>query len=271
MSTTFDRSSNAAAAGQAAAAANTLPLSGKAIVVTGGSRGIGAGVVRMALAQGADVAFSYNRNLDGARALCEEMQAAHPERQCLALHAQVADTGGSEEFADAALEWLGTIDVLVNNAGVTRDMNFARMQREDWDEVIETNLGSMFNVTKPFVMPLVKRRGGAIINITSVVGVYGAAGQTSYAASKAGIIGFTKSLAKEIGGMGVRVNAVAPGIIETDMTAEMPEAKLNAVKAMIPQGLGTVEDVAHVVCFLASDRARYINGQVIEVGGGLIL
>jgi 3-oxoacyl-[acyl-carrier protein] reductase len=225
----------------------------------------------MALAQGAEVAFSYNRNVDGARALCEEMRAVHPDRQCLALHAQVADTEGSEEFATAALEGLGAIDVLVNNAGVARDRAFARMEREDWDEVIETNLGSMFNVTKPLVMPLVKRRGGAIVNITSVVGVHGAPGQTSYAASKAGIIGFTKALAKEIGGMGVRVNAVAPGIIETDMTAEIPEEKLNAARAMIPQGLGTVEDVAHVVCFLASDRARYITGQVIEVGGGLVL
>jgi 3-oxoacyl-[acyl-carrier protein] reductase len=167
---------------------------------------------------------------------------------------------------------MGTLHVLVNNAGVARDSSFARMPREDWDEVIETNLGSMFNVTKPLVMPLVKQRSGAIINITSVVGVHGAPGQTSYAASKAGIIGFTKALAKEIGRFGVTVNAVAPGFIETDMTAAIPQERFEYIKTLIPsRRFGSVDDVAHLVCFLASERARYITGQVIEVTGGLVL
>ncbi|UNO44317.1 SDR family oxidoreductase [Streptomyces sp. MST-110588] len=249
-----------------------MPLAGKRFVVTGGSRGIGAAVVRLALAQGAEVAFSYHRSAEAARALCQEMRAAHPGQQCMALPAQVGDTAAVEEFTAAALECLGTLDVLVNNAGVTRDATFARMRREDWDEVVETNLGSMFNVTRPLVMPLVKRRGGAIVNLTSAVGLHGAPGQTSYAASKAGIIGFTKALAKEIGEFGITVNAVAPGFIETDMTAQIPPERMEYVKALIPgHRLGTAEDVAHLVCFLASDHARYITGQVIEVSGGLLL
>jgi 3-oxoacyl-[acyl-carrier protein] reductase len=224
------------------------------------------------MAQGAEVVFSYHRSVDQARVLAKEMRAAYPDRQCMALPAQVSDTTGSEEFAAAALECLGTVDVLVNNAGMTRDSAFARMRREDWDEVIEVNLGSMFNVTRPLVMPLVRQRSGAIINMTSVVGVHGGHGQASYAASKAGIIGFTKALAKEIGGLGVTVNAVAPGLIETDMTAEIPAERLSLARAQIPgQRLGSVDDVAHLVCFLASDRARYITGQVIEVAGGLVL
>jgi 3-oxoacyl-[acyl-carrier protein] reductase len=249
-----------------------LPLAGRRFVVTGGSRGIGEAIVRLALAQGAEVVFSYHRNAGRARELCAQLRTAHPGRQCMAFHAQVSDADEVQQFAAAALESLGTLDVLVNNAGVARDAAFARMRREEWDEVIETNLGSMFNVTWPLVMPLVKQRGGAIINITSAIGVHGAPGQTCYAASKAGIIGFTKALAKEIGGFDVTVNAVAPGYIDTDMMTEIGEERLSHVKSMIPSHrLGSASDVAHLVCFLASDRARYITGQVIEVSGGLVL
>jgi 3-oxoacyl-[acyl-carrier protein] reductase len=247
-------------------------LAGKRFVVTGGSRGIGAAVVRLALAQGADVVFSYHRSIDAARSLCEEMNRTHPGQQCLALPAVVSDPANAAQFATAALECMGTLDVLVNNAGIIRDRTFTRMAHDEWDDMIETNLTGMFNVTQPLVMPMVKQRGGAVVNVSSVVGVRGAPGQTGYAASKAGIIGFTKALAKEIGQFDVTVNAVAPGLIETDMTAGLPPERIDLARALIPtRKLGSPEDVAHMICFLASDRARYITGQVIEVAGGLVL
>ncbi|MBF6049633.1 SDR family oxidoreductase [Streptomyces sp. NRRL B-1677] len=253
--------------------ADALPLSGRKCVVTGGSRGIGAAVVRMVLAQGADVAFGYHHSSDRAEALRDELRTAYPEQRCTALPGEVSDGAGAEKFAAEALKSLGGgLDVLVNNAGITRDISFARMRREQWDEVIDTNLGSMFNVTRPLVMPLVKQRNGTVINITSASGIHGAPGQTAYSASKSGIIGFTKALAKEVGGLGVTVNAVAPGFIHTDMTAAIPEQHADRLKSMIPtQEFGSADDVAALVCFLASDRARYITGQVIEISGGLVL
>ncbi|UGQ12164.1 SDR family oxidoreductase [Yinghuangia sp. ASG 101] len=253
--------------------ADALPLRGRRCVVTGGSRGIGAAVVRMMLAQGADVAFGYHRSADQAHALSGDMRAAWPEQRCTALPGEVADTAGAERFTADALESLGGgLDVLVNNAGVTGDISFARMRREQWDEVVDTNLGSMFNVTRPLVMPLVRQRNGTVVNITSASGLHGAPGQTAYSASKSGIVGFTKALAKELGGLGVTVNAVAPGFIDTDMTAAIPEPHTRHVRSMIPGGeFGSADDVAALVCFLASDRARYITGQVIEISGGLVL
>lgn len=249
-----------------------LPLAGKAMVVTGGSRGIGAAIVRLAVTQGAEVVFSYHRSTDRAQALRDEMRGAFPDRQCMPLRAQVSDAREMANFAEAAIECLGTPDALINNAGVTLDRAFARMKRADWDEVIETNLGSMYNATSPLIVPLTKRRRGAVINISSTTGVYGAAGQVSYAASKAGIIGFTKALAKEVAGSGVTVNAVAPGLIDTEMASAIPHDKLGLITALIPaKRLGTPEEVAHMVCFLASDHARYITGQVIEVAGGFAL
>jgi 3-oxoacyl-[acyl-carrier protein] reductase len=247
-------------------------LAGKRFVVTGGSRGIGAAVVRLALAQGADVVFSYRRSIDAARSLCDEMNRTYPGQQCLALPAEVSDSANAAQFATAALECMGTLDVLVNNAGIVRDRTFTRMLPDEWDDMIETNLTGIFNVTQPLVMPMVKQRGGAVVNVSSVVGVRGAPGQTGYAASKAGIIGFTKALAKEIGQFDVTVNAVAPGFIETDMTAGLPPERIDLARTLIPtRRLGSPEDVAHLICFLASDRARYITGQVIEVAGGLVL
>ncbi|WP_328463417.1 3-oxoacyl-ACP reductase FabG [Streptomyces sp. NBC_00448] len=253
--------------------ADDLPLSGRKCVITGGARGIGAAVVRLALAQGAHVVFGYHSSAAAAAELSDEMSAAYPDQQCTALPGRVGDTVDASRFAADALRALdGELDVLVNNAGVTHDVSFARMRREQWDEVVETNLGSMFNVTRPLVMPLVRRRRGTVVNVTSASGIHGAPGQTAYSASKSGVIGFTKALAKEVGGLGVTVNAVAPGFIATDMTAAIPEPQLERVKSLIPtREFGSAEDVAALVCFLASDRARYITGQVIEMSGGLTL
>ncbi|GAB2579291.1 3-oxoacyl-[acyl-carrier-protein] reductase [Streptomyces capparidis] len=259
---------SAARAGQDAA-----PLAGRTCVVTGGSRGIGAAVVRRAVAQGADVVFGYHRSAASAKALCEELGAAHPDRRCVALPGRVSDTAQAQQFAAEAVRLLGgELDILVNNAGVTHDVVFARMSPEQWQEVVDTNLGSMYNVTRPLVMPLVRRRRGTIVNVTSVAGIHGAPGQTAYAASKSGIIGFTKALAKELGGLGVTVNAVAPGFIRTDMTAAIPAPQTERLKTLIPSGeFGSADDVAALICFLASDSARYITGQVIEMSGGLVL
>ncbi|GAA0587713.1 SDR family NAD(P)-dependent oxidoreductase [Streptomyces crystallinus] len=249
-----------------------LPLAGRGCVVTGGSRGIGAAIVRLALAQGADVVFGYHSGEDRARALADELRADHPDQRCVPLYAHVADAGEAERFATAALGRLDRFDVLVNNAGLTRDTLFARMGPQQWHDVIGTNLDSMYTVTRPLLMPLVKQRGGAIINIASSSGLHGIPGQTAYSAAKAGVIGFTKALAKEIGARGVTVNAVAPGLIETDMTAAIPPDRAELLRSLIPtHTFGSPLDVAHLVCFLASDRARYITGQAIEVSGGLVV
>ena len=247
-------------------------LDKKKVLVTGGSRGIGAGIVRAALAEGADVAFLFQQNGDLAQDLAQQMTALHPDRRCLPFQCDVADTAATRETIKSITADLGAIDVIVNNAGITRDAALARMRREQWDEVIGTNLGSMYNVTQPLLMQLVKQRSGSIINMTSFAGVYGASAQTNYAASKGGIIAFTKALSKEVAEFGVRVNAVAPGFIETEMMMIMTEERLKHMKSQIPVGrFGTVEDVAHLVCFLASDKAAYITGQVIQVDGGLVL
>ncbi len=247
-------------------------LDKKKIVVSGGSRGIGAGLVRAAMEDGAEVAFLFHHSSAPANELAEEMGERYPAQRCLALQCDVTDTAGVREVLQSISLELGNIDGLVNNAGLTRDAAFARMTRQQWDEVMATNLGSMFNVTQPLVMQLVKQRSGSIINMTSASGVYGSGGQTNYSASKAGIIGFTRALSKEIACFGVRVNAVAPGFIETEMIAGMDKDKLQYMKSRIPAGrLGTLRDVAHLVCFLLSDKAAYITGQVIQVDGGLTL
>ncbi|OIJ89440.1 hypothetical protein BIV25_33835 [Streptomyces sp. MUSC 14] len=249
-----------------------LPLAGRGCVVTGGSRGIGAAVVRMAVAQGADVVLGYHSGEKQARALADDLSAAHPGRRCIPLYADVSDTEAAARFAASALDHLDRFDVLVNNAGITRDTLFARMTPEQWHQVIDTNLNSMYTVTRPLLMPLVKQRSGAIVNITSSAGLHGTPGQTAYSAAKAGIVGFTKALSKEIAARGVTVNAVAPGLIDTDMTAAIPEDRAEFLKSLIPgQEFGSPEDVACLVCFLASDQARYITGQTIEISGGLVV
>ncbi|KOV83509.1 3-oxoacyl-ACP reductase FabG [Nocardia sp. NRRL S-836] len=250
----------------------TGTLAGRRFVVTGGSRGIGAAVVRLAVAEGADVVFGYQRNADAARELCQEVTKAHPDRICTALPVEVSDQEDVAEFIEGALGALGSIDVLVNNAGISRSSAFTGTPRGEWDELVETNLGGLFNLTQPLVRPMVERGAGAVINLSSVAGLHGSAMQAGYSTTKAGVIGFTKALSKEISGFGVTVNAVAPGLIETDMTAVIPAEYQELVRARIPSGrFGTPRDVAHTVCFLASDRARYITGQVIEIAGGLVL
>jgi len=247
-------------------------LEGKRIIVTGGSRGIGAAIVSRAAAYGAHVAFTYHSNQEAADALVARVREQHPDQTCLAVQCDVADQAAMTSAMKRLSSELGGIDALVNNAGVTRDAAFGRMKREQWDEVLATNLGGVFNATQPFMLPFVKQRSGAIINITSLGGIYGSSGQANYAASKAGMIGVAKSLAKELAPFGVRVNAVAPGFIETDMISVMPPNRLEAFKAEIPMNrLGSADEVAEVVCFLASDRAAYVTGQVIEVAGGLTL
>jgi 3-oxoacyl-[acyl-carrier protein] reductase len=244
-------------------------LEQKKVLVTGGSRGIGAGLVRAVLQEGAEVAFFYRRSVDAAERLCEEMADRYPDQRCLAVQCDVVDHREMQEAIKNVTLELGRIDVLVNNAGVSRDAVLARMTREQWDEVVTTNLGSMFSVTQPLALQFVKQGSGSIINMTSAAAIYGISGQTNYAASKAGIIGFTKALSKEIAEFGVRVNAVAPGFIDTEMVAAMQDDRLKRMKLRISAGrLGTVEDVAQLVCFLGSDRSTYITGQVIQVDGG---
>jgi 3-oxoacyl-[acyl-carrier protein] reductase len=247
-------------------------LDGQKMLVTGGSRGIGAGIVRTAMEAGAEVAFIFRNNNRAAEQLTDEMESQYPRQRCLSFQCDVADTEGVAQTVGDVVAEFGRLDALVNNAGLTRDAAFARMTRAQWDEVMSTNLGSMFNVTQPLIMPFVKQRSGSIINVTSVAGIYGSAGQANYAASKAGIIGFTRALSKEVAPFGVRVNAVAPGFIETEMTSVMDDEKLKYMKSRIPAArLGASSEVGHLVCFLASDKAAYITGQVIQVDGGLTL
>jgi 3-oxoacyl-[acyl-carrier protein] reductase len=249
-----------------------LLLEGKKVLVTGGSRGIGASVVRTAMAEGAEVALIFQQNADKANELSRELMTQHSGRRCLPYQCDVADAAAARETIKGLLSEFGRLDVLVNNAGITRDAGFGRMRRDQWDAVINTNLGSMFNVTQPVLLQMVKQRTGAIINMTSFAGIFGSTAQANYAASKGGIIAFTKALSKEVAEHGVRVNAVAPGFIETEMISFMTEERLKYMKSQIPVGrFGTPEDVANLVCFLASDRAGYIAGQVIQVDGGLVL
>jgi 3-oxoacyl-[acyl-carrier protein] reductase len=244
-------------------------LDDKTVLVTGGSRGIGAQIVRRAMEDGAQVAFTYKESEQAAKTLSQELTALYPGQSCLAYQVDVTDAEATSALAQQVLAEFGRLDVLVNNAGITQDAMLARMTRDQWDLVIATDLGSMFNVTKPLVLPMVKQGSGSIVNLTSAVAIYGGVGQTNYAAAKGGVIGFTKALSGEIGPRGVRVNAVAPGYIRTDMLGVIPPEMVDFVKSRISLGrLGNVEDVAPLVCFLGSDLAAYITGQVIQVDGG---
>jgi 3-oxoacyl-[acyl-carrier protein] reductase len=245
-------------------------LNGKVALVTGGSRGIGRSIaIRLAQA-GAKIAFSYRGNHDAAQAVLGELKGGGAHAMAVAGDASLSSD--VERLATATLEAFGQIDILVNNAGITRDTLLVRMSEEDWDAVLDTNLKSTFLVTKAVLRGMIRQRSGRIVNITSVSGVMGNAGQANYAASKAGIIGFTRSVAREVASRGITVNAVAPGFIDTDIWADTSEQARQAVLNMVPLGsIGRPEDVGEAVAFLASDAARYITGQVLHVDGGLVM
>jgi 3-oxoacyl-[acyl-carrier protein] reductase len=244
-------------------------LEGKVAVVTGASRGIGRAIAEELAAEGAKVVVNYHANAAAA----EEVVGGIIERGGTALTARgdMSDFAAAEALIKNAIETYGGIDILVNNAGTTRDTLLLSMKEEEWDVVMATNLKSVFNTCKAVTRPMVRRkRGGRIINISSVSGIVGQPGQTNYAASKAGIIGFSKSLAKELGSRNITVNVVAPGFVPTDLTAVMPEDLVKQTLAFIPLGRwGEAQEIAHAVAFLASDKAGYITGAVIQVDGGI--
>jgi 3-oxoacyl-[acyl-carrier protein] reductase len=245
-----------------------LSLTGKNALVTGGTRGIGRAIVEALARSGANVAFTYRSSTDEAEALRKEIEAVGVS--ALALQSDAGDFQAAEDTVKSVIEAWGTLDILVNNAGITRDGLLLRTREEDWDAVIGTNLKSVFNFCKAAYRPMMKQRSGKIINMSSVVGVVGNPGQTNYSASKAGIIGFSKSLAKELGSRGITVNVVAPGYVDTDMTRSMPDAAKEAMLSDVPLGRpATPEDIAASVVFLASTSADYVTGHVLHVDGGL--
>ena len=243
-------------------------LEGRVALVTGGSRGIGAAVCRELGEAGAEVIVNYARDADAAAGVCDRIQAAGGSAR--PLQGDVSSAGGAQALVDAVEADVGGIAVLVNNAGITRDNLIVKLTDRDWNDVLETNLAGAFYTCRAVARPMMKRRGGAIVNMSSVVGVHGNAGQTNYAASKAGLIGLTKALAKELGGRGVRVNAVAPGYIETALTDALPDEARDAILRSTPlRRLGSPTDVARVVRFLVSDAAAFVTGDVLAVDGGL--
>lgn len=243
-----------------------------AAIVTGGSRGIGAAIAEKLAAAGYDLVIAYRSGEEAAQAAKARCEVIRPEIRVVTVAADVGSEEGCQAIFDAAKNAFGRVDVLVNNAGQTRDGLAMRMSREQFTSVIDTNLTSAFTLSKLCLSLMSRQRKGRIINMSSVAGVYGNAGQANYSASKAGLIGLTKTLAKEMGSRNITVNAVAPGFIETDMTAVLSEDIKSAAIGRIPLGrMGLASDVASVVAFLASDDASYVTGQVIEVSGGLVL
>jgi 3-oxoacyl-[acyl-carrier protein] reductase len=243
-------------------------LDGRVALVTGGSRGIGAAISRELGAAGAHVAVNYARDAESAAAACAAVRDAGGE--ATAVQGDVSTAEGAAALVEAVESEVGPIDILVNNAGITRDDLIMRLSEEDWRDVIDTNLGGAFFTCRALSRPMLKRRSGAIVNITSIVGVHGNAGQSNYAASKAGLIGLTKALAKELGGRGIRVNAIAPGYIATELTDALPDQAREAILTNTPLGrLGEPDDVARAVRFLCSDAAAFVTGEVLAVDGGL--
>lgn len=243
-------------------------MSGKVALVTGSSRGIGRAIALRLAADGCDVVVNYRTGADAAAEVVASIESAGG--MAVAVQADVTDSSAVERLVGQTLERFGRLDVLVNNAGVTRDGLLMRMKDEDWDMVIATNLRSVFLASRAVLRPMMRQRAGRIVSITSISGLSGNAGQCNYAAAKAGIVGFTRSLAKEAGSRGITVNAVAPGYVPTDLTGDLPQALLDdAVKATPLGRLGTVQDIASAVSFLASDDAAFITGQVLRVDGGM--
>lgn len=241
-------------------------LEGKKALITGGTRGIGRGIVKRYIAEGAEVAFTYRSSQAQADSLIAEIGSG----TIRAYKSDASDYTDSENLIKQVLADFGTVDILINNAGITKDNLMLRMGEDDWDKVVDVNLKSVFNLTKHLLKPMLKNRSGSIINMSSVVGVFGNAGQANYAASKAGIIGFTKSIAKEVGSRSIRCNAIAPGFIATEMTEELDDKVKEAYIANIPlKRFGTVDDVADACVFLGSDMSTYISGQVLSVCGAL--
>ena len=243
-------------------------LEGMVALVTGGSRGIGAAICEELASAGAIVAVNYARNAEAADEVCGRIAAAGGTAH--AVQGDVASADGAAALVAHVESEIGPIEALVNNAGITRDDLIMRLSEEDWRDVIDTNLGGAFFTCRALSRPMLKRRRGSIVNISSIVGVHGNAGQTNYAASKAGLIGLTKALAKELGGRGIRVNAIAPGYIATELTNVLPEQARDAILANTPLGrLGDPSDVARAVRFLCSDASAFITGDVLAVDGGL--
>ncbi len=244
---------------------------GKSAIVTGGTRGIGKAIVLELAKRGANVAFNYARSADEAEKVKTEIESFGVK--IFVESCDVTSTEASANFVKQATAAFGTIDFLVNNAGITRDTLILRMKEDDWDSVIDTNLKGAWNFSKAVLRPMMKNESvGSILNVSSISGVVGMPGQTNYSASKAGMIGLTKALAKEIASRKITVNALALGLIETDMSGEMNEEHRAKILEMIPLGrLGNVQEVAEIACFMLSDSARYITGQVIQPDGGLAM
>jgi 3-oxoacyl-[acyl-carrier protein] reductase len=244
-------------------------LEGKTAIITGASRGIGKGIAEVFAKHGANVAFTYSSSIESALVLEKELNNLGIKAK--SYQSNAADFNEAQTFVDAVLAEFGSVDILINNAGITKDNLLMRMSEEDFDKVIDVNLKSVFNMTKAIQRAFLKQRSGSIINMSSVVGVKGNAGQTNYAASKAGVIGFSKSVALELGSRNIRCNVIAPGFIETEMTAKLNEDVVKGWTESIPlKRGGTTEDVANACLFLASDMSAYISGQVLNVCGGML-
>ncbi len=244
-------------------------LQGKTAIVTGGSRGIGAAIVKRFAEEGANVAFTYLSSEEKAKALAAEI-ASTCNVKLEAYRSDASDFAQAEQLVNDVIKDFGAVDILVNNAGITRDNLMLRMSEEQWDQVINTNLKSIFNLTKHILRPMLKAKSGSIINMSSIVGVSGNAGQANYAASKAGIFGFTKSVAKEVGSRNIRCNAIAPGFIETEMTEALDDKTKEAYFSNIPmKRFGKGNEVADVCVFLGSDMSSYMSGQTLSVCGAL--